>query len=183
MARFTSPDGTGAPGPVGPTGLPGDTGPAGPQGIQGIQGEQGPAGIAVETPFIVMGGTTGPGAVQPTFSGDPLFTGSYVKNGPFVAFQVQVNFDNILTFGIGQYYINLPYISKYDYQFRNGALMDLVDDNQWAISGQVFAGSTQLNLFYSASSGKDEIFEYKSPKTLDITNHFYISGNYIDDEF
>lgn len=47
MARFTSPDANGAPGPtgpVGPTGPQGETGPAGPQGEQGIQGETGPQG-------------------------------------------------------------------------------------------------------------------------------------------
>jgi len=46
MARFTSPDGVGAPGPAGPTGLIGPTGPQGATGPQGIQGETGPQGNA-----------------------------------------------------------------------------------------------------------------------------------------
>ena len=158
-------------------------GPQGPQGVPGIQGPQGdPAPIPTEVVFAVQGGTTGPGAIQPTFDGAPLFLGSYVKTGTLVSFQIQVNFDNILTFGTGQYYMNLPFVSKYAYQFRSGALMDPVGDNQWSISGQVFSGSNQMKLFYNASSGKDEAFDYKSPKTLDNTNDFYISGAYIDDD-
>ena len=185
MARFSVPESTGAPGPIGPTGLTGATGPAGPtgaQGEQGIQGPTGPAGSAVEATFVVQGGTLGPGAVQPTFDGAPLFIGSYVRNGPFVAFQVQVNFDNILTFGVGQYYINLPFVSKYAYQFRNGALIDPATGYQWAISGRVFSGSNQMVLWYSAPSGRDEAFTYRHPHNLDNTNDFYLSGNYIDDE-
>ena len=158
-------------------------GPQGPQGVPGIQGPQGdPAPIPTEVVFAVQGGTTGPGAIQPTFDGAPLFLGSYVKTGTLVSFQIQVNFDNILTFGTGQYYMNLPFVSKYAYQFRSGALMDPVGDNQWSISGQVLAGSDQMKLFFSASSGKDEAFDYKSPKTLDTSNDFYISGAYIDDD-
>lgn len=183
MARFTSPDGVGAPGPVGPTGLIGPTGPIGATGPQGPTGPQGEAApIPLETPFVVMGGTTGPGAIQPTFNGAPLFTGTYVKEGPLINFQIQVNFDNILTFGEGQYYIDLPYISKYAYQFRSGALMDPLGGLQWSISGQVFAGSQTMKLFYNAASGRDEAFDYNSPHVLDNTNDFYISGNYIDDE-
>jgi len=187
-------------GPTGPTGLTGltgntgDTGPTGPIGATGaastVVGPTGPIGAtgpqgapapdALETVFTVMGGTTGPGAVQPTFNGAPLFTGTYVKVGPLINFQVQVDFNNILTFGSGQYYINLPFASKYAYQFRSGALMDPVAGLQWSISGQVLAGATMMKLFYNAASGKDEAFDYNSPKTLDTGNDFYISGNYID---
>lgn len=164
-------------GPQGQQGIPG------PQGIQGIQGPPGQdAPLPLEVTFTVQGGTTGPGAVQPTFSGAPLFIGSYVKTGPLISFQIQVNFDNILTFGTGQYYLNLPFVSKYAYQFRSGALIDPVIDRQWSISGGVLAGSNMMKLFYAAPSDRDEAFDYNSPHLLDSSNDFYISGAYIDDE-
>lgn len=157
-----------------------EAGAVGATGPIGLTGATGPAGVAVETSFVVMGGTTGPGSVQPTFNGAPLFTGTYIKIGPWVAFQIQVDFSNILTFGSGQYYINLPFTSKYAYQFRSGSLQDPEADFRWSISGQVLSGSNQMKLFYNAASGKDEIFDYNSPHVLDTTNDFYISGNYID---
>lgn len=164
MSRFTNHT-DGVPGPQGPKGDPGD-----------------PAPTITEESYAVGGGTIGAGAVQPTFNGAPLFLGTYVKNGPFVSFQVQVNFDNILTFGQGQYYMTLPFVSKYDYQFRNGAIIDPATGYQWAISGRVFSGSNEMHLYYSAPSGRDEAFTYQHPHSLDSTNHFYLAGSYIDND-
>jgi hypothetical protein len=44
--------------------------------------------VGLETSFVVGGGTDG---TQPTFTGDPLFTGSYIRTiGNLVHFQIQV---------------------------------------------------------------------------------------------
>lgn len=161
MSRFTNHT-DGIPGPQGPKGDPGDD-----------------ATVPTETSFVVEGGTVG--GTQPTFNGAPLFTGSYVKNGPLVSFQVRVEFDNITSFGTGQYYINLPYPSKYGYQFRNGCLHDTSNGDQWSVSGHVMPGSNQMLLFYTAGSAKDEIFDHNSPITLQTVDNFHIAGNYIDD--
>lgn len=159
-------------------------GPQGPEGAAGIQGPVGPTGSAASTPtettFVVEGGTVG--GTQPTFNGAPLFSGSYVKNGPLVSFQFKVLFSNIVSFGTGQYYMNLPFVSKYGYQFRNGCLHDTSNGDQWSISGHVAPGSNQMLLFYTAGSSKDEIFDHNSPVTLQTVDHFHIAGNYIDDE-
>lgn len=158
-------------------------GPQGPQGVPGTQGPQGdPAPVPTEVVYAVQGGTTGPGATQPTFSGTPAFIASYVKTGVLVSFQIQVNFSNILTFGTGQYYMTLPFISKYAYQFRSGALISPTTGFEWSISGQVLPGSNQMLLYYGAPSGRDEAFDYNSPHLLVNTDNFYISGAYIDDE-
>jgi len=77
----------------------------GPNGPQGIQGPIGNIDGIEENIFVVQGGTTG---TQPTFSGNPLFSGSYVKTGPMVHFRIDVDFDNITSFGTGQYYLDLP---------------------------------------------------------------------------
>jgi hypothetical protein len=152
------------------------------EGQQGPQGEEGPAGqdgeIPVETSFTVNGGTLG---TQPTFNGAPLFSGSYVKTGPMVHFQVQVDMDNITNFGTGQYFIDLPFPSKYGYQVRSGCLHDISTDKQYAIGGHVFEGQSQLTLTFTNSSGQDEAFDHNSPVTLNVADNFHISGTYISE--
>jgi hypothetical protein len=132
--------------------------------------------VSAETSFTVNGGTLGD---QPTFTGDPLFTGSYVKTGPMVHFQIQVDMNNILTFGTGQYFVELPFHAKYGYQFKNGCLHDISTGNQFAIGGHVVAGSNQLLLNYIGSNGQDEVFDFNSPITLNVADNFHISGDYI----
>lgn len=197
-------------GEQGPRGYQGDTGLTGPQGepgeqgLSGLEGEQGPAGLSAyqiatengfigteeewiesltpsipsEISFTVNGGTLGN---SPTFNGNPLFSGSYVKNGPLVSFQIQVDFDNITSFGTGQYFVDLPFPSKYGYQFRNGCLHDSSNGDQWSISGHVMPGSSRMMLFYTAGSAKDEAFDFNSPITLQTVDSFHIAGNYIDE--
>jgi hypothetical protein len=132
--------------------------------------------VTAEIPFTVNGGTLGN---QPTFDGNPLFSGTYVKTGPMVHFQIQVDMDNILTFGTGQYFVELPFYAKYGYQFKNGCLHDISTGNQFAIGGHVAAGSNQLLLSFTGSNGQDEIFDFNSPVTLTNADNFHISGDYI----
>jgi hypothetical protein len=152
------------------------------EGQQGPQGEEGAAGqdgeTPVETSFTVNGGTL---ETQPTFNGAPLFSGSYVKTGPMVHFQVQVDMDNITNFGTGQYFIDLPFPSKYGYQVRSGCLHDISTDKQYAIGGHVFEGQSQLTLTFTNSSGQDEAFDHNSPVTLNVADNFHISGTYISE--
>jgi hypothetical protein len=141
------------------------------------KGEDGEDAASVtETSFTVNGGTL---ETQPTFDGAPLFSGTYVKTGPMVHFQVQVDMDNILTFGTGQYFIDLPFPSKYGYQVRSGCLHDISTDKQYAIGGHVFEGQSQLTLTFTNSSGQDEAFDHNSPVTLNVADNFHISGTYI----
>lgn len=132
-----------------------------------------------DTLFTVVGGTDD---TQPTFNGSPLFTGSYIKLGSQVHFQIQVDFDNITSFGTGQYYVELPFISKYNMTVRAGCLHDFSNGNSWAISGHVFAGSKTLKLFYTSGTGQDEVFDHNSPINLNVADNFHIAGNYITQE-
>ena len=179
---------TGATGPTGPQGPQGATGATGPQGIQGatgpqgIQGETGPAGsTSEESSYTVLGGTTGS---QPTFSGDPLFLGEYVMIGNIVNFDIQVDFDNITSFGTGQYYLTLPFNAKNPTTLRGGCLHDN-GGSQYAISGHVAAGSNELMLFSTDKAGNsviDIVFDYNSPVTLTTADNFHIAGSYIKDD-
>jgi hypothetical protein len=141
---------------------------------KGVDGED--ATPVTETSFTVNGGTLG---TQPTFDGDPLFSGSYVMTGPMVHFQIQVDMNNITNFGTGQYYVDLPFPSKYGYQFKAGCLHDISTERQYAIGGHVYAGQSQMGLTFTNSAGQDEDFDYNSPVTLNVADNFHISGTYI----
>ncbi len=82
------------------------------------------------------GGTTG---TPPTFDGIPMFTGNYTKWGNLVHFAFDVQMDNILTFGTGQYYITLPFKAKRNYQFADGCLHDMSTGTDYPIFWACFS--------------------------------------------
>lgn len=130
----------------------------------------------IERTFVVIGGSAG---TQPTFTGDPLFSGSYVKAGDLVHFQIQVDMDNITNFGTGQYYLDLPFPSKYNYEFRAGCLHDISGEDQFAVGGHVTAGASRLFLDWTNSNGQDEPFTSSAPVVLSTADNFHVSGTYI----
>jgi hypothetical protein len=135
---------------------------------------------SIEQSFTVNGGTLG---TQPTFDGAPLFSGTYVINGPMVHFQIQVDMDNITNFGTGQYYVDLPFPAKYSYHFRDACLHDTSGTvRQYALSGHVYAGQSQVTLWFTSTSGQDELFDHNSPALLTVNDNFHISGTYITAE-
>ena len=125
--------------------------------------------------FAVLGGTDG---TQPTFSSDPLFTGSYTRFGNIVHFAIDVDFDNITSFGSGQYYIKLPFPAKRNYLLSDGCLHDDSTGNEYAVLGHVHAGSDTLTLLSTASNGRQVPFEHNVPVTLDVADNFHIAGTY-----
>jgi hypothetical protein len=138
-----------------------------------------PYTVPKDEEFVVDGGTTG---TPPTFTGDPRFTGTYVRSGDLVHFQIQVDMDNITGFGTGQYYLDLPFPSKHNYKFRDGCLHDISASKDYAIGGHVAAGASRMYLFSTdTQSGHvfDIEFDYNSPVTLDTADNFHIAGTYI----
>jgi hypothetical protein len=132
--------------------------------------------------YSVEGGTTGAGAVQPTFSGAPLFAATYVEAGAVIHFRVNVEFTNITSFGSGQYYLTLPFASKYGVQFRDGCLHDISTGINYHISGHTFAGSNIMTLWTTDVQGgkvRDFAFAQGAPITLATADLFHISGQYI----
>lgn len=161
-------------GAVGPRGLPGEIGLTGPAGPTGATGPEGPA--AAEVSYTVGGGTIG--GTQPTFTGDPRFYGSYVKNGSLVYVRINVDFDNITGFGTGQYFVTVPFKAKYDTTLRSGYVVDGSKTNYWLLAGRLTAGSDQMTL-WRLGTQKDEEFDYNSPVNLTTTDSFHIAGEYI----
>jgi hypothetical protein len=149
----------------------------GPVGPQGPQGPEGPA--PEEQTFTVVGGSFG---TPPTFNGAPLFSGSYIKVGSLVYFQIQVDFDNITNFGTGQYYVELPFVSKHATMMRDGCLHRASNQNQYAINGHVNVSSKILTLWFTSGTGQDEAFDHNSPYNLQVQDNFHLSGSYIAEE-
>ena len=137
--------------------------------------------MGIEQTYTVEGGTSG---TQPAFTGEP-FSGHYVILGSTVFFDVQVDFATITNFGTGQYYVTLPFASKYGTDIGNGCLHDNDTGFQYHISGHVDAGSDELHLFTTDLSGqrlRDYPFEQGEPVTLATADNFHISGTYIVDD-
>ena len=140
-------------------------------------GPVGPA-PAMET-YAPQGGTAGE---QPTFSGDPLITGRYVRAGDLTFFDVQVDMDNITGFGTGQYFVTVPFPALRPTMVRDGCLHDANTGDQYHISGHLDAGSTTLQLFTTDVSGQrltDFEFEQGEPITLTTSDNFHINGSYL----
>jgi hypothetical protein len=91
---------------------------------------------------------------------------------------INVDFDNITSFGTGQYYVTLPYPALSDYLFSSGHLFDDSAGKSYIIIGQVDAGTDVMRLSYISSNGQLESFQYNAPKTLTVDDHFDVSGTY-----
>jgi hypothetical protein len=129
-------------------------------------------------PFAVEGGTLG---TQPTFTGDPLFTGSYTKIGNLCHFAIDVDMDNITNFGTGQYFLKLPFPAARNYKFRDGCLHDISSGIDYAIGGHVYAGSDVMELSSTDAQGNrafDVDFSHNSPVNLATADNFHIAGTY-----
>jgi hypothetical protein len=129
----------------------------------------------VELDYTPEGGTDG---TQPTFSGDPLITGHYMKIGKLIHFTIEVDFDNITNFGSGQYYLKLPFHTEHPFLVRDGCLHDISGNDQYSISGHCNAGSDVLQLFATASNGRDVPFTNGTPVNLATADNFHIAGTY-----
>jgi hypothetical protein len=151
----------------------------GSTGATGATGATGPVLSPTETSYTVTGGSLG---TAPTFSGSPMFYGSYVKIGPSVTFRINVEFDNITGFGTGQYYLTLPFTAKYGTEIRGGCLHDESTGYLYHISGHVNANSNQLLLYTTDVQGstvRDYEFTSTEPVTLVVQDSFHIGGVYI----
>ena len=132
-------------------------------------------GYGVVTTFAdVVGGTSG---TQPIFDG-PVFTAEYTRFGDMVHFAYSVDFDNITSFGTGQYFMTLPYDARRAHTFNGGALYDDSSGNIYSIIGIVTAGSNQMDLYYLKSNGETEPFKHNKPITLTTADNFDITGIY-----
>jgi hypothetical protein len=136
------------------------------------------SGETADGTWTVEGGTTGPGAVSPTFNGAPMFSGGYNLINPLCHFHIDVDMDNITNFGSGQYYVKLPFPSKNNYVLSDGGLHDISGNDEYQILGHVVAGSDVLTLLSIASNGRHVNFTSSVPVNLSTADNFHIAGLY-----
>lgn len=139
-------------------------------------------GRNLSTPDVTYQPEGGTLLVQPTFDGDPLITGSYILLGNLCHFQIQVDFDNILTFGTGQYYLTLPFTAAHAYQFGDGCLHDISANRDYPIMAHVDAGSNEILLKSIDAQGNTAYnvpFTFEDPITLATADNFHVAGTYV----
>ena len=136
------------------------------------------SGSSDEGSWTIEGGTLG--IQQPTFTGDPLFSGHYAVVGTLCHFAIDVDMDNIQLFGDGQYYMKLPFASNHNIVLSDGCLHDDSTGNQYAILGHVVEGSDVMTLFSIASNGQHTPFSDSDnhPIKLDQADSFHIAGTF-----
>lgn len=132
-------------------------------------------GYGIVTTFA--GIQVGSSGTDPTFTG-PGVTATYTRFGDMVHFAYSVDFDNISSFGTGQYYMTLPYNARRPHTFNGGALFDDSTGNIYSIIGIVATGSNQMDFYYLKSNGEVEPFEHNKPITLTVDDNFDITGIY-----
>lgn len=117
---------------------------------------------------------------QPTFSSDPMFTGHYTVIGNLCHFAIDVDMDNITSFGTGQYYMRLPFTSNHNIVVSGGCLHDASSGNQYAVLGHVVENSDIMHLFSISSNGQHVPFSDSdnSPIKLNPADSFHIAGSF-----
>lgn len=137
--------------------------------------ERNTTGYGVNTVYQPNGGTIG--GTQPTASG-PFISGSFNRFGNMVHFNIQVDMDNMTSFGTGQYYVTLPYPARVRYTFANGHLLDFSANKTYNLVGECAADSDIIKIYYIGPNGQMDAFDHNSPVNLTIEDYFDISGTY-----
>lgn len=114
------------------------------------------------------------------FTGIPA-TGSYIKIGNIVLVQVEVNFTNVSNFGSGQYYLTLPFNSKYHTDVYGGSIHKITNQgtDHYSIKGHLSDGSNTFSIWVVGSNALDGPFNHNTPVNLDSDDKFHMSFSYI----
>lgn len=136
------------------------------------------SGSSDEGTWAIEGGTLSD--PQPTFSSDPLFSGHYTVIGNLCHFAIDVDMDNILTFGTGQYYMKLPFAANHNIILSDGCLHDASTGNQYSILGHIAENSDVMELYSISSNGQHVPFSdsNNSPIKLTPADSFHIAGSF-----
>lgn len=119
----------------------------------------------------------------PTWSGTGLaFTGSpasgtYIRIGKMIFYNIQVACTTVTNFGTGQYSITLPTGLNPQTSFQHiGGLHKNAD--HFTLLADLGANSNTITLYHPAANGAQDIFSHNKPTTLTTAVTWYVSGTY-----
>jgi hypothetical protein len=114
------------------------------------------------------------------FTGTPE-TGSYIKIGNLVTVQIDVNFTNVSDFGSGQYYLTLPFNSKYHTDVYGGSIHKITNQgtDHYSIKGHLSDDSDVFSIWVVGSNALDGPFNHTTPVNLDSNDKFHMSFSYM----
>ena len=110
------------------------------------------------------------------FTGTPA-TGTYIRVGKMVFYNIQVACTNVTNFGTGQYSITLPTGLAPATSFQHlGGLHKGAD--HYTLLADLGASSTSITLYHPTANGSQDIFSHNKPTTLTTSVTWYVSGTY-----
>ena len=110
------------------------------------------------------------------FTGTPA-TGTYIRVGKMVFYNIQVNCATVTNFGTGQYSITLPTGLAPATSFQHlGGLHKGAD--HYTLLADLGASSTSITLYHPTANGSQDIFSHNKPTTLTTSVTWYVSGTY-----
>ena len=110
------------------------------------------------------------------FTGTPA-TGTYIRVGKMVFYNIQVNCATVTNFGTGQYSITLPTGLAPATSFQHlGGLHKGAD--HYTLLADLGASSLSITLYHPAANGSQDIFSHNKPTTLTTSVTWYVSGTY-----
>ena len=110
------------------------------------------------------------------FTGTPA-TGTYIRVGKMVFYNIQVACTNVTNFGTGQYSITLPTGLAPATSFQHlGGLHKGAD--HYTLLADLGASSTSITLYHPTANGSQDIFSHNKPTALTTSVTWYVSGTY-----
>ena len=115
-----------------------------------------------------------------TFTGTPA-DGSYIKIGNLVIVQIDVEFTTVVNFGSGQYFLSIPFPSKYHTDVYGGSIHKITNQgiDHYSIKGHLSDGSSTFSVWAIGSNAADEQFNHQAPVNLATADRFHMSFSYI----
>jgi hypothetical protein len=110
------------------------------------------------------------------FTGTPA-TGTYIRVGKMVFYNIQVACTNVTNFGTGQYSITLPtgLAPATSFQHLGGLHKGAT---HYTLLADLGASSTSITLYHPTANGSQDIFSHNKPTALTTSVTWYVSGTY-----
>lgn len=111
-----------------------------------------------------------------TYTGSPA-SGTYIRIGKMIFYNIQVACTTVTNFGTGQYSITLPTGLNPQTSFQHiGGLHKNAD--HFTLLADLGAASNTITLYHPTANGAQDIFSHNKPTVLTTAVTWYISGTY-----